>query len=949
MTNELDSCILQPLIVVDDIGIPGLISADLPDGAAATSTKQLPAAALEPASKSGLDQRSEDSLVKGDSALYITNTTASKVNSQDVSIDYSNVDLSKLTSKHLLAAIGEAPKNGLGAIRKYYKDLQCALAVFSSNDEGTLISNDELAHAMLPVWNNYKHHFSGTGISKSNPLYNVLDLANVGSLPALNGNHLTRKERSYVLQLVRSNENTPPILNRDILYFPAHSESQQEEADSLSSAKKTKIRYFDMADVVESDNNKAALKDNPDEKDKQATEEDVLYDEALQIFRKGLPTFKRPTMVNDLMMYLGVRVNKNLGKAVLKLRDALEQYPKSEKLWDLYLELYTRQRASEKDVVSTFSDATRFNPYSICIWRRYIVWCGCHASQTKTKSDTIWLDRLRMVTSMALKLLASAQAAARKQERSAAIAEFLVYFWKCLYASYFASQGQAPVSATFPPLLLDHMHACLSATSVQTLSDEVASVNLLAAQERPSTMDNSKWNGLQWILSDLLLPHHLLLVGQVFANSFITAQFIPRKVLDKLLAVLYSAPSSHTAFFIDWNKVVQSKSDIAGGSAKLEPYVASIVVKLYTQMRKVLNRPIRIFSDDMFGLELTSQSARLCSASINATFSQMRHQEQKAVKQLCIESKELLWHFYDSSLSNDDIRRIPHIMSICDIPLLLSFAMCANGFPGTSDKITAAVQALWRHAFYIAKHANIDISSMRSAEAALDPGSQNEDTKLQLIETRTLYYRLVGYTSSWSPTSLQRLKQIMPTSGCSKQSSNKQNNFPSGAWIWINIALVELLHISIVKNQQLLDAKSIDIALAWLKYGLKRLHPNDMGSRAQIWAFILRITMAQRHLTLGDIAMAHKDLEMPPITLGSSENIPPSFMLINSILQPIIVANPSDSTLKAIGHYLSTIARSNSELAVRLIEYVSVSNRNQPDLKNMVRKMSFLDIRDFAD
>ncbi|KAJ2650317.1 hypothetical protein IWW40_002494 [Coemansia sp. RSA 1250] len=930
MTNELDSCILQPLVVVGNIGFPRLISMNLPnnDVDSPAAKEQQSVAVAKSAAMPALDPASEDSLSKSSSALYITDTAASAIGS--------NVDLSKLTSKHLLAAIGEAPKNGLGEIRRYYKDVQCALAEFSGSDENTFVSNASLAHALLPVWNSYKHHFSSTGISKSNPLYDVLDLANVTFLPPHGANHLTRKERSYVLRLVKSNENTLPILNRDILHFPTQPENQQDETDNHSSATKPTARYFDMADVDKSECGNV----------KHATEEDALYDEALQIFRKGLPTFKRPTMMNDLIMYLGVRVNKDLGKAVLKLRNALEQYPKSEKLWDLYLELYTRQRASEKDVVSTFSDAIKFNPHSICIWRRYIVWCGCNAPQTDTH-NTIWMDRLRMVTSMALKLLANAQEAARTQERSAAIAEFLMFFWERLYTSCSAGQGQSSESATFPPILLAHMFACLSATSVQALSDEVANVDMSATQEKPSAMYRSKWKNGQWALVDLLLPHHFLLVGLVFANSLITAQFISRKVLDRLLTVLYSTTRSSAMFFIDWHKVVQCKHHLADRPAKRAPDVLSIVVKFYTEMRRLLSRFRWRPEDGPLYTESFHKSLGLYKASIYATFAQLQHYELKEVKHMQFQPEELLWDF-ESALSIDDIRQLHFTTITSSNSLLFSFEVCANGFSNTSSKVAAVVESLWKHVFKVAEEANIDISSMVSAKDALNSFSQNTDTKLQLIETRTLYYRLVGYTSSWSPTSLQRLEQIMSTSNCSTEPSDKRSSsLLTDASTWINIALVELLHISIVKNQQLTNVKATDIALAWLKYGLKRLCTENKGERAHIWALILRVTMAQRPIVPADIFMAHKDLVLPPITSSSSENV--CFLLINSILQPIIEANPPDSMLNAIGQYLSTTARSNSELAVRLIEYVSVNNRNQPDLKAMVRKMSYLDVRDFAD
>ncbi|KAJ2454801.1 hypothetical protein EV183_001220 [Coemansia sp. RSA 2336] len=932
MTNELDSCVLQPLVAVGNVGFPRLASMDLPDcGVGGLTTKQQqqqPAGAVvKSAAAPALDREPEDALVKNSSALYITDKTASAVDS--------SVDLSKLTSKHLLAAISEAPKNGYGEMQSYYRDIQCALAEFSGSGEYTFVSNDSLAHALLPVWNSYKHHFTNTKIFKSNPLYGLLDLANVPPLPPFDVNHLTRKERTHVLRLAKSDETTLPILNRDFLYFPAQSESRQDEA---SFAKKPAARYFDSAVEDKSDGGN----------DKCDSEEDALYNEALQIFRKGLPSFKRPTMVNDLTMYLGVRINKDLGKAVLKLRKAVEQYPKSEKLWDMYLELYTRQRASEKDVVSTFSDATKFNPHSICIWRRYIVWCSFNASQTRTYTQTSWIDRLRMVTSMAIKFLASAQQTTRTQERSAAIAEFLLVFWERLYTTYSAGQGQSSNPATLLPVLQAHMFACLSATSVQALSDEIANVDMTATVEQPSAMYNSKWKNGQWALAGLLLPHHLLLVGLVFTSSLITEEFTPQKVLDKLLTVLYVAPSSSAMVYIDWRKVVQSKHHLADKPAEGEPHVLSVVVKFYTEMRRLLTRFKWRPEDDPLYTESYRQSIDLFKASIYATFSQLLRYETKEVKHMKFLPEDLQWDF-ESALSADDIRQLHFKTTTYGTSLLFSFKACANGFSGDSSKVAAVVESLWRHVFRVARDANIDVSSMRSAEDALDPCSQNTDTELQLIETRTLYYRLVGYTSGWSPTSLQRLEQIMSPSNCSPQPSDKQSSdLPTDASTWINIALVELLHVTIVKNQQLSSVKSTDIALAWLKYGLKRLRPENKGERAHIWALIFRVTMAQRPIMPSDIYMAHKDLVVPPIT-SSLENVSPCFLPINFILQPIIESNPSDSTLSAIGQYLSTTARSNSELAVRLIEYVRVNSRNQPDLKTMVREMSYLDVRDFAD
>ncbi|KAJ2433922.1 hypothetical protein IWW41_001773 [Coemansia sp. RSA 2522] len=531
--------------------------------------------------------------------------------------------------------------------------------------------------------------------------------------------------------------------------------------------------------------------------------------------------------MNDLSTHINNRTNKKVGKVVLLLRNALEQHPESEKLWDLYLELYTRQKVSELDAVSTFSDATRFHPHSICIWKRYVVWCGWNAmNHVKESTVIVWLERLQMVAPMAIKCLASSQARPRSEELSATISELVIYFWNCLWAVH-GARAQPANSTSFVPSLLAHMRACLLAKSVQALSDKMASFkpDMEAVELGEKELDSL--NGQTW--------------------GDMTAAY------DKQLA------------------------------------------------------------DD---------SHALCLTSIDTTIAQLRRQQPRVLEKRSIKREELFWNFYRTTVSDEDIQSLSGMMADRRVLkfLLIVAALSASEFPGDEQHAKVVITALWRHAILAAKSLGIDTSVFELS--GMPPDGSNDISKAvvkrRAANARELYYQIIRYQGSAPPTSQQQLDEALMATGTSAEGAGASRDHTwDHAGVWTNIALVELLCFGGECGKQALDQGAIDVALLWLRYGLKHFDTDNAGSRAQLWACILCLTMTQRSLEPADIVEMHDDLMSPPSSADSFQNILPCFTLVNFVLRAVLQANPSDQTLNAVGSYLVTHGLSNSELAVR--------------------------------
>ncbi|KAJ2738351.1 Zinc finger C3H1 domain-containing protein, partial [Coemansia sp. Cherry 401B] len=902
MAESLDTCMLQPLTLIDRIGVPSMICPRLSSGTESPSMadEQLASSAI-PAATLAVAQNlpSQGGYVPYESMLGSMDAATVTTDTKLAVAGPSSTNLDKLTTDQLLAAIQEAPSDGLAKTQSYYHELRNALSAYKKNLQGGSISNGDLARTLLPVWNSYKHTFPKKHILPKNPLYTELGLKNVHHSPSVDA--FTRKEQSLVLWLVERDGKSLPILNRDILRFRPPANKRNNPSNRPTG------RYFEAA-VVSQDGDEDSEEGEVTLATQQLDRSDAAYQQALDHFWKGLPTFKqRPPTLNDLRSYIASRADKNMGKAVLTLQQALEKVPESEKLWDLYLELYTRQRVSEKDVVSAFSDATRFHPYSTCIWRRYVVWCGWHAmKQKKPSAENTWLERLRMVASMAIKCLASAQATARTERLSATIVELLVYFWQCLWTAYKADKRQANGSGQPALSLPAYMHACLAAESISVLSDKMANVDLSVASEEQQQGLKGDWDCSQWALFTLLLPHHFLYAAQAFAFAFIDADFVSQHVLDCMFAALHSRTDSESMYFIDLDKI---RGD---GSTELDPRMVTFVLKLYGALLVGLDKPdatdVPSYTD-----HLTECSRALFHASIGATLAQLR--QPHVLESHLPKRDELFWRFYGTPVSAGEVRSLPGQMASQGVHkfLLITLAVCANEFPGSFEDAALATTALWQHALFIAKSVNMDTADL---ESATQPGDDEDGNHAlvawRIAKARSLYYRIVGYSGTAAPKTYRQLADMIADTG---DVDTFCRQIRDNAGVWTNVVLVELLYFEICARGQS-NKQAVQSALAWLRCGLEHLDPENVGSRAQLWALLLRLLLTQRPLKDVDIVEMHQDLVHPPLA-DEFQNVVPCFMLMNFVLQPILQANPDNQTLTAIMEYLSVAARSNSELAVR--------------------------------
>ncbi|KAJ2122997.1 hypothetical protein IW147_002929 [Coemansia sp. RSA 720] len=912
MVKSLDSCVLQPLAVIDRIGVPSMICPPLSIGSSPTADEQPIDGANTAKNRSGFNSMSsaqKSGPQKGyspyESVLGGADAATAIPDDNIAVMDTCPVDLDKLTSAHLLSAIKEAPWRGGHVVRRYYEDMRRALSIYTtdSNAATLLIPIGDLARTLLPVWNKYKRQFPQKELTPKNMLYTALELGKTKRDTCSNLCGLSRKEMSHVSLLVKHTDHHLPILNRDITLY-----------SNPTTKQKGTFRYFDAASSATSESSETSSEAKSGQGDGNQ-QGNKAYHKALQLFWKGLPMFNRAPTMNDLNTHINNRTNKKVGKVVLLLRNALEQHPESEKLWDLYLELYTRQKVTELDAVSAFSDATRFHPQSMCIWKRYVVWCGWNAiNHVKESTVCVWLERLQMVAPMAVKCLANSQTRPRSEELSATISELVIYFWNCLWVVY-SAKVQPANSVSFVPSLLAHMRACLLAKSVQALSDKMASFKPdMEAVELGEKELDCTWHVHKWALAGLVLPHHLLCISQVFLCTLVTRQFVSRHVIDRIFAALHSRVSRQSVYFIDIDNLDEL--------AKLKPFALAAVHGIYGGMLEALNGQNWIGMSAAYDKRLADDSHALCLTSIDTTIAQLRRQQPCVLKERSIKREELFWNFYRTTVSDEDIRSLSGMMADSRVLkfLLITAALSTSEFPGDGQHAEVVITALWQHAILAANSLGIDTSLFELVGAPLNGSNDASKTmiKRRAANARELYYHIIRYHGSAPPTSQQQLDEALLAAGTSSESPGAfRGHIWDNAGIWTNIALVELLCFGGECGRRALDQEAINVALLWLRYGLKHLHPDNTGSRAQLWAGILCLTMTWRSLETVDIVEMHDDLMSPPFSADSFQNILPCFTLVNFVLRAVLQANPSDQTLNAVGSYLVTHARSNSELAVR--------------------------------
>ncbi|KAJ2783821.1 hypothetical protein H4R18_001496 [Coemansia javaensis] len=823
------------------------------------------------------------------------------------------------------------PSPHASVLRKYLADMRQALGVLSTADRQKGISNARIAKMLRPVWARYRPFFA-TCIAADSPLRSVLvadkpDPVETVSVPhdEYLANDITRKERVFIARLVGTEHSADmPIMNQCVLHVPA--------PPTRASTPDRAFRYFDLAaskpGIVPPP--AAAAAADPSSAGGSSSAPDspaAAYSAAVQEYWNGIQNATRPVMEHEVYNYLRARTNKDVGRVIKSLKSAIQRWPGSERLWDLYLELYSRQRVPPEEVVAAFADATKFHPHSTCIWRRYVVWCGWCAQQKKAHGSAEASQiRLSMVAAMAVQVLAGTPEPDRAGTTSATIAEILIHYWDCLWQSIEllvppalpAARHQATTRAV--SRVLAHMHACLTAGTLSELVAEISSMRVLAtpagAHKPPAA---AAAHPSAWALSELLLPHHLLAVAQVYASCFIDTEYVPRLVLDGLYAALHAKGDHQAVYFIDLDRVVQRGP---GGRKAPNPQVTGMLCKLLGRMLSSLQQQRTPRQAAMADAETLSGSRELCLTSIKATLAQLQQYSPVDVEPRLAECEEIFWTTRYAPADSAGFQRVPDMMAetgACRF-LLVAQAVCAGAFPGDAAQAAQVAELLHRHATTIAN----DIRTI-DTPAAEPPAAGS--TRERIEDTRRLYYRIVGYTGTGRPADAEELSQRLqhaPDAGDNAQLF--YNRIRKTAGVWTNIALVELLHASHCANTAQQTDQAAQAAQAWLRFGLRCLPASMAGGRAQIWALLLRLTMVQRPLKPEEIAEMGRDLTQPR-DASPLQVAPQCYLLVNLVMRAVLNGAPTDETLGAIAAYLAREARANAETAI-----------------SMVRSMSFVDL-----
>ncbi|KAJ1731538.1 hypothetical protein LPJ72_003883, partial [Coemansia sp. Benny D160-2] len=946
-TGTLDSCILQPLIVADGIGMPVLAN---------PTTGFLSKMAME-------SQRYHDSTSHTRSSHSVVSNTVSEKGARPLAADYvvyespfgsadvsqaidhvpdDPTELCNVSTAELLEAMHLTPPPHAASAKQFRGEIDTALRQVCGNSASLKISNKAVALALLPIWKSHARSLVQGSMSKKNPLYSAIGFDSLDSTPSNLSSHDSYQHASIVRNKVKKrlrytfkkHARYLPILNRDLAFYPSHSDkpsgSGNTAADTALSGRNG--RYFDTglgADDHDSESEKSCVNsdvnddmddgsdDGPNDDPNDELDEDEAdilssrlsadgfgdialddndgaYSKALRWLWKDNSKKSGGNFNISLYPSLYTKTNKRVSRSMLYLKKALQASPSSEKLWDLYLELYSRQDVPDSEVVSAFSDATKFLPHSISIWRRYARWCGWNTLRNigSNAESTAWQGCLSMVTSMAIKCLSGDGQSVHSEEMSATIAELVVHFWDCSWAAFEGLSKPGPENkdppkpvVQFKSRLVAHMHACLAASSTRVLCDEISDLSISNASSSRSKVTGSAWRSTEWILGRLLLPHHLLFVGQVFLCCFIEATFVPHSVLERMYAALYEGLRSQSTYYLCLDNIAE-KSTSADPSAtkgyKLQPYIMSVVRKMFGGIKDVLLS----YGDEKSDLHLQQdeslrraiqQSCGLCSASMRVTLVQLKQyllapaEDAKSIGDcedlLQIINKGSVESLFDSK----DGLLGAVIEQGTEAPLLITYLLCADNRETSESKLKDAVCVLHEHSVLTARSMDIDTASFNTLfQSRVCDVTLNRDTIAQCIsEARQLYYQLVGYTGVPGPKTERSLVHNFLGDLNDTRLSGSRQRFCRRAGTWSNLALIEVLH---------------------------SVFESDHGFQNEI---------VKMHNNIGRTEDRHA-LHIAPVC-----NIP-----VNFVLRTVLDSTHSNDTLEAIGNYVSYIAMDNAELAI---------------------------------
>ncbi|KAJ2624669.1 hypothetical protein GGI26_001363 [Coemansia sp. RSA 1358] len=989
-TRTIDSCILQPLLVSDGIGMSSLanpaagILLDIGTTncrSAISSRTQMRISGSMPAA-SKVSPLSDTSYVPYDSPIgstFVKHTSKSFAAATD--------GLSKVTTEDLMEAVRAEPVAHPSSVKQYYKEINDALCSLCKNNSVEVeLSNKLIAETLVPIWKTYARILRKGAISKKNPLYAEIGLSGTyvytDDIATIVGYHqaaiLRSKEKRTMRRVLLKNIDSPPVLNHDLAYKPKlNSRPPKKTGFSKPDVVGYGDRYFETdlnaaddsgSDIDDSDSGSGSSADaDPEsgsdtdaeldnapyeaseggfdigERHSSSNTAEQSYKKALHYLRRGFQYRNGVALDTGAYGHLHVETNKRVGRAMLYLKNLLQLHPQSEKLWDLYLELYSRQNIEEIEIVSAFSDATKFHSRSICIWRRYVQWCGWNTlhNASSRASSTSWQGRLSMVTSMAIKFLSAEHSTMLSEDISAAIAEMVVYFWDCTWAvlesqsaAASGSTGTSGSAVQFKSRIMAHMHACFTANSVKVLCSEISGMRTHNNSVARSNGTGGAWKSSEWFLGRILLPHHLLFIGQIFLYSFIEASFVPRSVLVRMYAALQAGLHCQSTYFLCLDNAAESKMALDKNNAinpRLQPYVISVIRKLLGNIKDIIlkcDKDSTALSPDCSSGAIIQSSADLCFASIRVTLLQLKKHLQEPTRSISmVVDYEEAMHFIntqplESMVAKKDI--LQAILERCmDKPILITCILC-NGNDGESGgfKFEYAAYILREHAIMAAQSMDFDTSAYKQHPwlSACDDIKNRDHVIGWIADARQLYYKMVGYVGSLHPISERMLAMnlVSERGDIQNNAAAIRKRFYECSGVWSNIALIEIMYAFYKANSDSsISQQTITSALLWLRHGITALDTANTGGRAQLWAMIMHISMLNGPLQQSELGRMHRANECFNEGRRTLHTVFTCFSPVNFILFSVLDAKPSDDTINAIGHYVSHLASNNAELAIR--------------------------------
>ncbi|KAJ2846908.1 hypothetical protein J3B02_004288, partial [Coemansia erecta] len=607
--------------------------------------------------------------------------------------DFATDELNQLTQAYLFEALHMSPADDVDAISGYYEDMKNSLGSIGLSAASTA-SVSSIVAAMLPVWAKYRHFgYKKVPMSSKNPLYRVFYLDSAADLNDNSehrsfiartsiGAHSTCSNLCRPDQLRRCKAvlercaGFPPIVNSDVIRIIRSIKRSRPNKLNNAASDTDMVRYYDAAafadlelgeaadESTDSDDGDSCSGFSDDDKDKYsddgsdmdissgasspsatdneedesqlrsaaATSSEELYQMALRILQKGSQFGGKVPSMAKFLAFLHSRGNVSVGRAVRFLAKALQKHPESEKLWDLYLELYLRQTTDSNEIISVFSDATKFHALSARIWLRYVHWCGWNSMNCKGAPSEIiaWHKRLSMVIATAIKCLIKNTSAQLEESLSAAVAEMIVYSWECswsllaqpntLQAIHSASKSSSQWFTR--GALVAHMLGCILSKCSDKLLQRISAMPIETSlvSQRDNLVDSNVWSGADWALSKYLLPHHLLLVCQVFLHCFITSDFVPVSVMASVRDAMQPGVRSQSTYFIDLDKLAKTN---AADTSLLESHVSPVLNKIFGGISISLSKIKRHDESSDVVSSILLRSCELCQASIDRTMAQL--------------------------------------------------------------------------------------------------------------------------------------------------------------------------------------------------------------------------------------------------------------------------------------------------------------------------------------